>query len=115
MLDPGRRVEHDGWMQPLHFHVPKGTKELQYFWAGGPHRVHGPDGKLLKEVKTSGSFVRVPVPEGTDGRTWHFTQMMLGSLWLSNAPNYLAASPAALLVPKELSERDGLRPVAQPK
>jgi hypothetical protein len=34
---------------------------------------------------------------------------MLGYLWLFNAPNYLAASPAALLVPRELAERDGLR------
>ena len=106
--DPARRVEHAGWMQPMHFYVPKGTRELHYYWLGGPHRVHGPDGTLLQEVKTKGEFVKVPVPEGADGKTWHFSQMMLGTLRLFNAPNYLAASPAALLVPRELAERDGL-------
>jgi hypothetical protein len=89
--------------------VPKGTRELQYYWFGQPHRVHGPDGAVLKEVKTKGEFVKIPVPPGADGRTWHFSQLMLGYLWLFNAPNYLAASPAALLVPRELAERDGLR------
>jgi hypothetical protein len=114
-LASARRVEHAGWMQAIHFYVPKGTREVHYYWAGQPHRVHGPDGKVLQEVETSGEFVKVPVPDGTDGKTWHFTQMMLGRLKLFNAPNYLAASPAALLVPKELVERDGLRPAVKPK
>jgi len=114
VLEPGQRVEHAGWMQPMHFYVPKGTRELHYFWAGQPHRVHGPDGALLKEVKTKGEFVKVPVPEGADGKTWHFTQMMLGTLRFFNAPNYFAASPAALLVPKELAEKDGLQAATQP-
>lgn len=110
MMEPARRVEHAGWMQPMYFYVPKGTRELQYFWAGKPHRLHGPDGAVLKEVKTNGEFVKVSVPPGADGKTWHFSQLMLGSLWLFNAPNNLAASPAALLVPKELADQDGLSP-----
>jgi hypothetical protein len=114
VVDPARKVEHAGWMQPMHFYVPKGARELHYYWYGGPHRVHGPDGKVLLEVKTKGEFVKVPVPEGADGRTWHFSQMMLGTLWFFNAPNYLAASPAALLVPKELEDKDGLRQVGKP-
>lgn len=105
---------HAGWMQPMYFYVPKGTDELQYFWSGGPHRVHGPDGTKLKEVETSGAIVRVRVPEGADGRPWHFTRMALGHLWFFNAPNYLAASPAALLIPKELAARDGLLPLQMP-
>ena len=96
----------------MHFYVPKGTRELHYYWYGQPHRIHGPDGAILKEVSTSGAFVKVPVPAGADGKTWHFTQIMLGRLWLFNAPNYLAASPAALLVPRELVKKDGLRPSA---
>ncbi len=95
----------------MYFYVPKGTRELQYYWAGNPHRIHGPDGAILQEVTTTGAFVKVPVPDGADGKTWHLSQMMLGRLWFFNAPNYLAASPKALLVPKELAERDGLRPV----
>ena len=35
--------------------------------------------------------------------------MMLGYLQLFNAPNQLAASPAALLIPRELAKRDGLK------
>lgn len=112
VLDTSRRVEHAGWMQPMHFYVPKGTRELQYYWLGQPHRVHGPDGAILKEVSTTGAFVKVPVPAGADGQVWHFSQMMLGTLWFFNAPNNLAASPAALLVPKDLAEKDGLRVVS---
>jgi hypothetical protein len=113
VLEPTRRVEHAGWMQPMHFYVPKGTSELQYYWSGNPHRVHGPDGKVLKEVTTRGSFVKVAVPDGADGKTWHFSQMMLDSLRFFNAPNYIAASPAALLVPKELAVKDGLLRIGQ--
>jgi hypothetical protein len=109
VLDTSRRVEHAGWMQPMYFYVPKGTSELQYYWLGQPHRVHGPDGQVLQEVTSSGAFVKVKVPDGADGKPWHLSQMMLGSLWFFNAPNYLAASPAALLVPKELVEQDDLQ------
>ncbi|MGV3773184.1 MAG: DUF4838 domain-containing protein [Verrucomicrobiales bacterium] len=110
MLERGRRVEHAGWMQPIYFYVPKGTTEIQYYWAGKPHLVHGPDGEILKEVKTTGEFIKIAVKEGSDGKTWHFTQMMLGSLWFFNVPNYLAASPEALLTPREVAEKDGLLP-----
>lgn len=109
VLDRARTFHHAGWMQPMYFYVPKGTRELQYYWSGGPHWIHGPDGAKLKEVETSGAFVRIPVPEGADGKTWHFTRLALGHLWFFNAPNYLAASPAALLVPREIAEKDGLK------
>jgi hypothetical protein len=114
VLEPAKKVEHAGWMQPMHFYVPKGTRELHYYWSGQPHRVHGPDGAVLREVKSRAEFVKVPVPVGADGTTWHFSQMMLGTLWLFNAPNYLAASPAALLIPREVAEKDGLLAPPQP-
>lgn len=109
LLDRPRLLHHAGWMQPMYFYVPKGTRELQYYWSGGPHWIHGPDGTKLKEVETSGAFVRIPVPEGADGKRWHFTRLALGHLWFFNAPNCLAASPSALLAPRELAERDGLK------
>jgi hypothetical protein len=115
MLERAHRVEHAGWMQPMHFYVPRGTRELHYYWHGQPHRVHGPDGALLNEVNTKSEFVKIPVPQGADGKTWHFSQMMLGYLWFFNAPNNLAASPSALLVPKELAEKDGLPQVNHPE
>ena len=114
-LERAKSPDHAAWMQPMHFYVPKGTRELHYYWYGQPHRVHGPDGAILKEVATRGEFVKVPVPAGADGKPWHFSQIMPGTLWLFNAPNYLAASPAALLVPRELAEADGLPVPGPPK
>jgi hypothetical protein len=112
-LEAGRGFAHAGWMQPMVFYVPKGTRELQYYWSGGPHLVHGPDGRILREVDQSGAFIRIPVSPGDDGRVWSFSQIALGHLWFFNAPNLLAASPAALLVPRELAKRDSLR-IQQP-
>jgi hypothetical protein len=107
MLDRGRGFSHAGWMQPMYFYVPKGTRELAYYWSGGPHWIHGPDGTKLKEVEASGVFVKIPIPAGADGKVWHFTRLALGHLWFFNAPNYLAASPRALLVPREVMSRTG--------
>jgi hypothetical protein len=115
VLDRVRVLHHAGWMQPMYFYVPGGTRELQYYWSGGPHWIHGPDGAKLKEVAVSGAFVRVAVPAGADGKVWHFTRLAPGHLWFFNAPNYLAASPAALLVPRDLAERDRLSVVGRPK
>ena len=115
VLDRASPSSHQGWMQAMHFYVPKGTRELQYYWSGGPHKLHGPDGAVVEHVRTSGAFVKVAVPDGADGRTWHFTELALGHLWFFNAPNYLAASPAALLVPEEVAGRDGLRPAGRPE
>ena len=95
-------------MQRMYFYVPKGTKQISYYWRGGPHKLLGPDGKVVREVATSGEFVTVPVPEGADGKPWSFTQLALGHLWFFNLPNQLAGSPDALLVPKEVAREDGL-------
>lgn len=99
---------HEGQMQQLYFYVPKGIRQIQYFWSGGPHKVVGPDKKLALEVKTNGDYVTVPVPDGMDGKVWIFTQLTLGRMWFFNIPNYLAASPNALLVPREVAQQDGL-------
>jgi len=115
MLDRGHGLHHAGWMRAMSFYVPKGTREIQYYWSGGPHWVHGPDGAKLKEVDVSGTFVRVAVPSGADGKVWHFTRLAPGHLWFFNAPNYLAASPAALLVPRNLAEQDRLKVVSRSK
>lgn len=105
----GKKVISLGQMQEMHFYVPKGTRELQYFWNGGPHKVLGPDRKPIAEVATDDEVVSVPVPEGLDGQVWSLSQRPHSQLWFFNAPNVIAASPAALLVPRELAEKDGLR------
>ncbi len=106
--DRTRRYLHSGQMQEMYFYVPKGTRELQYFWSGGPHKILGPDRKVVQEVTTSDEVVTVPVPAGADGRVWSLSPRGHGHLWFFNAPNGLAASPEALLLPRELVERDGV-------
>jgi len=107
-LRRGRRFGHHGWGQDMCFYVPKGTRKIQYYWRGGAHRVLGPDGKLVAEVKDSGKFITIPVPEGMDGGLWRFSRFSLVHLWFFNVPNYVSGSPNALLLPREVVERDGL-------
>jgi len=107
-LSRAKHPLHMGHMQRMYFYVPKGTKEIQYYWKGGPHVVHGPDGKPIAEVTTKGEFVTIEVPAGSDGRVWSFSKLALGHLWFFNIPNYLAASPDALLVPREIAKKDEL-------
>lgn len=97
-----------GQMARIYFYVPKGTRQIQYFWEGGPHKVLDPEGQLVTTVNTRGSHVKIDVPEGADGKAWSFAEISLGHLWFFNVPNYLAASPDALLVPREVAARDGL-------
>jgi len=97
----GKRVLHLGQMQEMYFYVPKGTKELHYFWSGGPHKVLGPDRKLIQETNANDEVVRVMVPEGMAGKVWSLSARPHNQLWFFNAPNYLAASPSALLIPSD--------------
>lgn len=99
---------HQGWMQRMYFYVPKGVRSIAYYWAGGPHKVLGPSGTVVQEVKTSGEFVVISVPSGMDGRAWSFSEIALGHLWFFNIPNQVAASPNALLLPREVAKADGL-------
>lgn len=98
----GQRLLHLGQMQEMYFYVPKGTRDLQYFWSGGPHKVFDANRKVLREVSASDEVVTVPVPEGMDDRVWSLSPRAHGQLWFYNAPNLIAASPAALLLPREL-------------
>jgi hypothetical protein len=104
----GRQHTPLGQVQPLYFYVPRGTKELQYFWAGGPHKIRGPRGELIREVAERDEVVTVPVTSGADGACWSFSNHNHARLYFYNAPNVLAASPATMLLPKELAQREGL-------
>src|SRR5262249_45371707 len=74
-----------------------------------------PDRKAIMEVNASDEVVNVPVPEGKDGQCWSLSPHAHGQLWFFNVPNYLAASPAALLLPRELVKRDNLPVPAKEK
>ncbi|MBE0536333.1 MAG: DUF4838 domain-containing protein [Phycisphaerae bacterium] len=92
---------HMGHMQPMYFYVPAGTQQIHYYWKGGPHEVYGPDGVLLHQTETSGRFITIDVPPGADAKAWSIRKLALGHLWFFNIPNYLAASPDALLIPTD--------------
>ena len=100
-LRRGGSAAHMGHMQRMYFYVPAGVRQIQYYWDGGPHEVFAPDGKLAASIATRGRFVTVAVPPGADNRVWSLGKLCLGRLWFFNVPNYLAASPDALLVPLE--------------
>jgi hypothetical protein len=104
-----RRYSHLGQIQEMHFYVPKGTSEVQYFWSGGPHKVLGPDRKAIADVKESDDIVTIAVPPGADGKCWSLSPHGHGHLWFFNLPNCLAASPNSLLLPREVVERDQLK------
>lgn len=108
-IERGKQLRHGGWNHELYFYVPSGTRKITYFWDGNtPHRVNGADGKVVKEVLESGTFITVDVPGGQDGKIWFFDHMAIGRLWFFNVPNNLAVSPSALMVPKETAQKDGL-------
>ena len=105
----GQRVIHLGQMQEMFFYVPKATRELRYFWSGGPHKILGSDKSLIAGVTIDDEVVTIPVPETKDGQVWSFSPRAHGQLWFFNAPNVIAASPSALLLPREVVEKDSRR------
>ena len=105
----GQRLLHLGQMQEMCFFVPKGTQTLHYFWSGSPHKVLDADRKVVGDIKTSDEVVSIAVPAGKDGQVWSLSPRGHSQLWFFNAPNVIAASPSALLLPRELVEARGTR------
>jgi hypothetical protein len=104
-----RRYSQGSTMGKLFFYVPRGTRQIIYHANAGPHLVRRPDESVAMEVpRGTGNIIRVPVPPGSDGQCWHFDKLVLGQVWFYNVPNYVAVSPASLLVPLDVIQRDGL-------
>jgi hypothetical protein len=104
-------------LPPRYFYVPKGTTEIQFLFLDPEGRpitfaVRSPDDSVNQLVHhksgATGQVYKVPVPPGEDGKVWWLDSLAMGRLRFFNLPNYLAASPDALLVPSELAKRDGL-------
>lgn len=89
------------------FYVPKGTTQIQYYWDGGAHEVFGPDGRTAGKASGNGIIATVAVPRGMDGRVWGMRTALRGA-WFMNLPNVVAATPEALMVPRDVAEKDGL-------
>jgi hypothetical protein len=45
VLQRGGRAVHRMQSLRVCFYVPRGRREIHYFWDGEPHEVRGPDGK----------------------------------------------------------------------
>jgi len=90
------------------FYVPKGTRRLQLFWPGGDFKICDPSGTMsvIAVEKGIGDYITVPIPAGDDGKLWSYFGHWQADF--VNAPNYIAPSPDALLVPRELAKKDGL-------
>jgi hypothetical protein len=89
----------------MYFYVPRGTKVLGLF--GGEHgEVCDSAGRSLFSLKgRDPNYYRVSVPNGEDGKFWS-VRSGRGAIRLLTVPPYFALTPAALLLPKEVVEKD---------
>lgn len=101
--DPEHPVEMVGrWT--MYCYVPKGTRVIGgYSTADG--ELVGPDGTVRFQFENNPTFFKVPVPAGQDGKLWKFNHCQ-GSRLLMTIPPCLARSPAELLLPAEVVQRD---------
>src|SRR5262249_1159000 len=91
----------------LYFYVPKGTKVVGGYAAGGGSLVDG-SGKAVHQFDKQPAYFSVPVPPGQDGRLWKFHNSA-GRRLLLTVPPYLARNGRELLLPAEVVARDAPR------
>jgi hypothetical protein len=100
----------------MYFYVPKGSKEINYYYKradwqfGGAHQITDPNGKVVKEVAVDGDYVSIPVAPGTDGKVWKIggPAFGLGFFRFFDIPGYFSPSPNAMLLPKDVVAKDKL-------
>jgi len=65
----------------------------------------------VKDVAIDGDYVSILIPAGQDGKLWKVggPQFGIGGFRFFNIPNYFTPSPHALLVPREVAAKDGLK------
>jgi len=104
----------------LYFYVPKGTKEICFYalrtWPVG---ICQPDGTWVgqdkpiyhhpRSIKADGSYQKIPVPEGMDGKVWTCVDFLSGTFYFFNIPNILFVRPSDVIVPEEVAEKDNLK------
>ncbi len=104
----------------LYFYVPKGTKEI-YFYAlrSWPVGICRPDGVWIGEdkpiyhhprsMKADGSYQKIAVPEGMDGKVWSCVDFLSGTFYFFNIPNVLFVRPSDVIVPEDVAKKDGFK------
>ncbi|NLF22392.1 MAG: DUF4838 domain-containing protein [Lentisphaerae bacterium] len=92
----------------LYFYVPRGTTVVGGYSAGGTRGLlidgSGNTQCDFSKLPATGYF-RVEIPAGEDGKLWKF-EGCNGRRALLTVPPYLARNAAALLLPREVVERD---------
>jgi len=103
-LEPSGR-----WTQ--YFYVPRGTKTVGGYATHPSGRLLDAEGTMLLDFSKMdhAGYWSVDVPAGRAGTLWKFDQCR-GSRMLMTVPPWLAASPADLLLPREVVEADAARP-----
>lgn len=103
----------------LYFYVPEGTKEI-YFYAlrTWPIGICRPDGIWVGEdkpiyhhprsIKADGSYQKITVPEGMDGKVWSCVDFLSGTFYFFNIPNILFVKPSDVIVPEDVAKKDNL-------
>lgn len=106
-----------GHVNDMYFYVPKGTKEINYYYKradwqfGGPHQITDPNGKVVKEAAVDGDYIVVPVAAGTDGKVWKIggPTFGLGYFRFFDIPGYFSPNPNKMLLPRDVATKDGLK------
>lgn len=112
-LEPGKIIHQSGALGIRYFYVPKGTTEIQLSAESVRPafvlQVVDPEGTVAATFTEENPVAAVPV-QGMDGQVWCLkgNQFGMQSLSFENIPNYLAAAPDGLLLPKDLVQKDGL-------
>jgi len=113
-LESGKPVILNGGLIKRYFYVPKGVREIQLEADTIAPKykldVLDSDGVVIESFDENAPPAAVPVPEGMDGTVWCLDGVSFAPNHLSfaNLPNYIASSPNALLLPRDLVKKDGL-------
>ena len=91
----------------FYFYVPKGTKKLGFYCNMRRGYIVSPDKKKVFSFKKTLGYHSLVVPAGSDGKIWQF-RGIAGNIELLTVPPCLALEPRALLLPKEVVEKDKL-------
>lgn len=102
-----------GTIRALYFYVPKGTRQIQFYYfdgnTGSVPKVCTQDGQVVKSIGgLTGDIYTIPVPAGEDGKTWSIGPLALGRLHFFNLPKCISVSPNTVMVPREVAAADNL-------
>jgi hypothetical protein len=112
-------VAHPAWIDmsgPQYFYVPKGVKQL--YLDGEPRlNFYIPGVAKRQEIGPANrvpgqSYSIIEVPAGAAGQVWYTDNNTRGKISFLNIPPFLSANRGHIIVPREVSEADGLTTAA---